>query len=252
MAALLSTTRRHVAWRPRRRFDPAVAQAEGVWTATSAGHDLTFADRQIEADIFFHSEAVFETGVGESTKIATFTGVPRYTGVDNAVEWLNAVMEKAPSHYRFHWADIGKISMYSVPTDDKARPKWPLSSMAALAAEDEPFDFYLVDGRFRVASIAACMLHALMRGKRDALFAIHDYGYEDPCGRCAGPAAKKTISCAPGRHLRDFYNRVEELGTIVRGVGVDDCAQLAVLKMKPGLTAADCITVWRDFQYDSR
>ena len=201
-----------------------------------AGSVQGYSLERCPACTFFNSEAIFETGVGESTKIAIFTGVPRYTGVDNAVAWLGNVMKNAPSHYRFHWADIGAIKRYSHPTDMKARPKWPLASMAALAAEEEPFDFYLVDGRFRVASIAASMLHAMMGGKRDALFGIHDY-----------------------KTRRAQYGRVEDIGIIVRGAGagagidgIDASAKLAVLKMKPGLTAAEIVAVYRDFQYNER
>ena len=194
-----------------------------------AGSVQGYSLERCPACTFFNSEAIFETGVGESTKIAIFTGVPRYTGVDNAVAWLGNVMKNAPSHYRFHWADIGAIKRYSHPTDMKARPKWPLASMAALAAEEEPFDFYLVDGRFRVASIAASMLHALLGGKRDALFGIHDY-----------------------TERSQRYGRVEDIGIIVRGTGIDASAKLAVLKMKPGLTAAEIVAVYRDFQYNER
>ena len=136
------------------------------------------------------------------------------------MEWLGNVMKNAPPHCRFHWADIGAIKKHSHPTDNRARPKWPLASMAALAAEEEPFDFHLVDGRFRVASIAASMLHALLGGKRDALFGIHDY-----------------------KKRRKRYGRVEDIGIIVSGAGIDASAKLAVLEMKPGLTAADIVAI---------
>ena len=93
LAALLGSPPRSVAWRKRRRFDPATARKEGVWSPSLENTNLTPEDRE-----------VFETGVGESTQICTFTGVPRCTGVDNAVEWLQAVRLTAPAHYRFHWA----------------------------------------------------------------------------------------------------------------------------------------------------
>jgi len=225
LAALLLTEPRYVAWRARRRFNKVTAAAERVWSASEEGTNLTPVDREIVADICFKSDSVFETGVGESTKICTFTGVPRYTGVDNAEGWLKNVMESAPAHYRFHWADIGPIAMYSQPVDPKSTPKWPLASFAALAAEDRPFDFYFVDGRFRVASFAANMLHALLRGKKDALFAIHDYP-------------------------RDQYHRgCEAIGEIVRGFGVDKGAEIAVFRMKEDITAVEIIAVWDEHKY---
>jgi hypothetical protein len=88
----------------------------------------------------------------------------------------------APAHYRFHWADLGTIAEWSQPTDTAARPKWPMYSLGALAAESTGFDFYLVDGRFRVASAAACFLHAARTGKQPDEFAvaIHDFSDRVP------------------------------------------------------------------------
>ena len=38
--------------------------------------------------------------MGESTKIAVFTGVPRFTGVDASIEWINMTRSTSPPHYR--------------------------------------------------------------------------------------------------------------------------------------------------------
>ena len=176
---ILSTEPRSILWRARRRFNSEEALKEGAWKPSDDGGNLNNIDRMILANILYRSDSVFESGVGESSFICAYTGVPRYTGVDNSVEWLQKVSGSLPSHYRFHWADIGPISDYSVPIDPKSMPKWPLSSTAALFAEDHAFDLYFVDGRFRVATFAACMLHALLRGSNTSLFAIHDYTLRD-------------------------------------------------------------------------
>lgn len=217
-----SAKERSVAWRERRRFDSKEAAKEGYF-ATGPGNNLTPKDREILADLCFQSNSVFETGVGESTKICTFTGVPRLTAVDGSVDWLNNVMKEAPAHYRFHWADTGPIGAYSIPQNNRSSPKWPLASMAALATESEPFDLYVVDGRFRVASFAANMLHALQHGKLDALFALHDYP------------------------RRSHYHVVESIGKPVRGAGsnVDNQeALMAVFKMRDDITAERIIALW--------
>jgi hypothetical protein len=93
--------------------------------------------------------------------------------------------EGAPAHYRFHFADLGKIGRWSVPIDAAAQPKWPIYSFSALAAESEGFDFYLVDGRFRIASAAVCFLHAARTGKQPDEFAvtIHDFKSRVPSYR---------------------------------------------------------------------
>jgi len=165
-----------VEWRPRRVFDKGAAVREVNYPSVSSG-GLQSADQAMLWRIYRESDSVFEMGVGESTKIAVFTGVPRYTGVDGSIEWLGEVRKVSPSHYRFHWADVGEIGAWSVPTDTAATLKWPFYSMGALAAESAAFDFYLVDGRFRVACLCACLLHASRHGKDPAEFrvGVHDF-----------------------------------------------------------------------------
>lgn len=63
--------------------------------------------------------------------------VPRFTGVDGSIEWLAEVRKLSPPHYRFHWADIGNVGSWSMPTSTDTAPKWPFYSTAALAAESE-------------------------------------------------------------------------------------------------------------------
>ena len=58
------------------------------------------------------------------------------------------------------------------------------------------------------------MLHALLRGKRDALFAIHDYP------------------------RTEYHPGCESIG-----------AQIAVFRMKAGLTAEDIIAVWHEHKF---
>lgn len=219
LATLLTTPPRHVNWRERRRFN---ANTAGVWQSSEEGTNLTPKDREIVADICFKSNSVYENGVGESTRICTFTGLPRYTGVDGDVKWLENVMKTAPAHYRFHWADIGPVAAYSQPTDRKSTPKWALASFAALSAEEQAFDFYFVDGRFRVASFAASMLHALLRGNKDALFGMHDYA------------------------RMEYHRGCEAIGDIVRGYGLDAGARLAIFQMKAGVTPNKIIAVWNE------
>jgi hypothetical protein len=92
---------------------------------------------------------------------------------------IDIASEGAPAHYRFHFADLGKIGEWSQPEDKAAKPKWPMYSFGALAAESEGFDFYFVDGRFRVASAAACFLHAARTGKQPDEFAVSIHDFKD-------------------------------------------------------------------------
>ena len=97
--------------------------------------------------------------------------------MDGSLDWLKNVMRVSPAHYRFHWADIGPIAAWSHPKDKTTAPKWPFYSIGALAAEEKPFDFYFVDGRFRVASVCACLMHAALHGKTPGEFRVglHDF-----------------------------------------------------------------------------
>eukprot|EP01047_Picozoa_sp_COSAG01_P015306 COSAG01_NODE_765_length_13738_cov_21.521870_8_plen_372_part_00 len=165
-------------WRTRRRFDADDAKRELCWEPSDGG--LNDYDRDILAEIYYLSESVFECGLGESTQIAIYTGIPRLTGADSSLEWVQAVRQTSPAHYRFHWADVGAVlpGKWGVGDDPNGtRPKLPFYSTAVLAAEGAGFDFYLVDGRFRVATFAACLLHAAKWGlnREDFQIGLHDF-----------------------------------------------------------------------------
>jgi len=72
----------------------------------AAGGGLTDSDRELLASIYFNSSSVFEFGLGESTHIAAYVGVPRYSGVDNDPVWVVKARDGAEmDHFRFSFAD---------------------------------------------------------------------------------------------------------------------------------------------------
>lgn len=91
--------------------------------------------------------------------------VPRYSGVDNEVVWVGKARDGAKmDHFRFSFADTGKTSMHGNPINDKMQ-KIPFNYQSApLDNEAHAFDFYLVDGRYRVATACSSFLHAISRG----------------------------------------------------------------------------------------
>ena len=98
--------------------------------------------------------------------------------------------------------------------------KIPLSYQSApLNDEMEAFDFYLIDGRYRVACACASMLHALSRGgdMKKIMFGVHDY-------------------VAPGR---ETYHQLEEVADIVK-----KSEQLRVFQLKPSTTEQDIYEMW--------
>eukprot|EP00038_Savillea_parva_P005238 m.150270 g.150270 ORF g.150270 m.150270 type:complete len:537 (+) comp11681_c0_seq1:2181-3791(+) len=232
-------------WRARRPFDRQQAIKELNYPAESTG-GLNRIDRDILARRYFEASSVFEIGLGESTKIAIFTGVPRYVGVDGALEWIGVASQGAPAHYRFHWADVGPVEMWSKPQDPQAAPKFPMYSIGALASETSGFDFYMVDGRFRVASACACFLHASRTGRQpsDFVVAVHDFKF-----RVAE------------------YGDVLKLGTVIEGFDpaimnvtdvegpaedayLDKQPRIAILRRRTDVTDVEILAIWKLHAYD--
>jgi len=72
--------------------------------------------------------------------------------------------EAGVDHFRFYFADIGPTKAYGFAINTKLRKNPFDYQVAALKTEKEAFDVYLVDGRYRVACVMVCFLHALRRG----------------------------------------------------------------------------------------
>jgi protein O-GlcNAc transferase len=116
-------------------------------------------------DLYLNAQSVFEYGLGESTFIAAHTGVPRYSGVDSDAVWVVQARENSKlDHFRFNFADIGATQLFGNPTDNTLQKIQYDYQMAPLVLEDEAFDVYLVDGRYRVACACLSFLHAIKAG----------------------------------------------------------------------------------------
>jgi len=121
--------------------------------------------RRVLGDLYFSASSVFQYGVGESTEIAAYTGVPRYTGVHSNATWV--LQEHARmDHFRFHHAGIGYTKILSEATEETDRGQKSLYDyqIAPLVFEQEPFDVYLVDGLYSVNCACVSFLHAMKRG----------------------------------------------------------------------------------------
>jgi len=133
------------------------------WVRGTGG--LDDQDRRILGDLYCNATSVFEYGLGESTLIAARVGVPRYAGVDSDAQWVAEAREKSgKTHFRFYFADIGKTGAWGNPTMPSLNKIAYNYQVAPLVAEDEAFDVYLVDGRYRVACVCVAFLHAIRHG----------------------------------------------------------------------------------------
>jgi len=157
---------------------------DDTWHQGTGGLDNN--DRKTIGKLYYEASSVFEFGLGESTLIAAATQVPRYAGVDSAAEWVESTRDKAAeqnrinhftsmSHFRFYFSDIGATKDWGFAEKNLAKNEYDYQ-VSALMAEQEAFDVYLVDGRYRVACACVSFLHAMKHGgDLDRLrVAVHD------------------------------------------------------------------------------
>lgn len=132
---------------------------------------MTSHEQDVLARAYANAESVFEWGMGSSTLIAAHVGIERLTAVDSAPIWVDQVRTILnQTTYTFRHADVGPISSYGNPKDESNRLRWPGYSLQ-VTLDKNPFDVYLVDGRFRVA----CACQALLHGRSDSLVLVHDF-----------------------------------------------------------------------------
>lgn len=179
-------------------------------------------------ELYRNASSVFEFGLGESTLIASYVGVPRYSGVDSDAAWVNKARDGANvDGYHFTFADIGPTRAWGYPINDNAttNAKVPFSYQTSpLYVEMLPFDVYLVDGRYRVACLCSSMMHAMSRGADMSAvhFGMHDWG-------------------------RAYYAVALEVGYVVHRSEL-----LVILRKRPNVTERDIRGIWEDHIWDAR
>eukprot|EP00127_Corallochytrium_limacisporum_P006990 Clim_evm44s239 gene=Clim_evmTU44s239 len=191
--------------------------------------DLNDADRSLLGKYYSHIDSLLEWGVGESTEIAAYYGVPRYTGVDASETWLSHFRSITPSHFTFVWTDIGPIKSWGYPIDLEATPKFPRYSLGPLAMESDSFEVYFVNGRFRVACTLASFLHASLHGKSEDEYhvIVHDF-----------------------RDRRSQYGVLLEVADRVEGCCGEDAhnEKMIVLRKKKHVTDATIRKLWEQYK----
>lgn len=181
---------------------------------------LADSDRELIADLYFEAESVFEYGIGESTMIAAATNLPRYAGIDNSAEWISTTRSQVPDRFRFSFADVGPTREWGNPVANKTLAKMALDyQLSPLQVERDPFDVYLVDGRWRVACVMASFLHAIKTGgdMSKVRVILHDYSE----GRSGS------------------YGIVESIATVERR-----SEKAVVLVMRDDVATGDLFRIW--------
>eukprot|EP00127_Corallochytrium_limacisporum_P004842 Clim_evm3s185 gene=Clim_evmTU3s185 len=216
---------------PRPAYDPTFGQLKEEQKS-----DLRNRDRGLLSKYYSSADSVMEWGVGESTTFAIHYALPRYTGVEGDVKWLEKIRKQSPAHFRFDLQDIGPVGSYSHPTDQETRAKWPFYSIGPLEAENEAFDVYLVDGRFRVACVFAAFWHATHHGKSpdDFVVLLHDF-------------KKRQIQYGP---VLQVSERVEGCcGQEHMAEGESGDVWMIVLRLKNGVTAEQLWDLWDEYKF---
>lgn len=192
---------------------------------------LSMRDLHLLGKYYSQSHSIFEFGVGKSTEVAALYDVSRYSGVDSSTDWLKSTAAKTPAHFRFYWADIGATKKWGFPVDNSGSSKYPFYSIGALAAEGKAFDFYMVDGRFRVACVIAAFLHASKHNMKPDRFLVglHDFAE---------------------RHVKN-YAVVKNISTHVDGYDHSSHVEgvhLTVFRRKEGITDEYLTDLWLHYK----
>lgn len=202
-----------------------------TWTKGTGG--LTDNDRVLLASIYANASSVFEFGLGESTKIASHVGVPRYSGIDSDAVWVSQSRDAVQSHFRFYLADIGKTGEWGnprIPTLSKSVLDYQL---APLLVEPEAFDVYMVDGRMRLACMMASFLHASFHEAptNHTLVLLHD------CSATAELQKKLNMG------TRMVYRAADHLLDLVMHSG----DKLCVYRRKSSTSDEELLHVWQKY-----
>ncbi|QDZ19694.1 hypothetical protein HOP50_03g22120 [Chloropicon primus] len=176
---------------------------------------MSLKEKEVLYRLYSASNSVFEWGIGSSTIIAAQAGVERLTGVDSAMPWVKKVRKHVPSNYNIRHAYIGEVKEWGKPVNETHKDLWPNYS-EQVNREQEPFDVYLVDGRFRVACAALALLH----GQKDSRVLVHDF-------------------------QRSSYQVILEVAD-----KMEQQEKLVVLRRKATTSDAELLVFWEKYEFD--
>ena len=208
-----------------------------AWEYRTSG-GLRDLDRILLAELYGTAHSVFEYGLGESTYIANAMEVPRYAGIDSDAVWVTMVRQNVSDHFRFYFADIGNTKIWGHPTDPTLAKNTLHYQLMPLIVEDQPFDVYMSDGRWRIPCMMASFLHASARGANpaDTIVLLHDcFIPEHWDSKTIGANFPKKINDRPDYHSADH------LVDLVRHSGNRLCAY----QRKPTTTDLDLYEFWQ-------
>jgi hypothetical protein len=121
------------------------------------------------------AQSYLEFGMGGSTVLAAWLGVPQIVSIDSSEKWIEKVASQialiqSPSQVKLLHAPIGETLEWGFPKDTQMQSLWPDYYSKPWRVVHDP-DLVLIDGRFR----APCFLHSLLQLKPGAIILWDDY-----------------------------------------------------------------------------
>jgi hypothetical protein len=121
------------------------------------------------------AQSYLEFGMGGSTVLAAWLGVPQIVSVDSSEKWIAKVAGQiAPiqssSQIELLHAPIGETLEWGFPKDTQMQSLWPDYYSKPWRVVHDP-SLVLIDGRFRVP----CFLYSLLQLKPGAIILWDDY-----------------------------------------------------------------------------
>lgn len=129
---------------------------------------LTFPNEEgaLVAEEYARADRILEYGSGGSTILAARSTRAKVLSIESDREWaenLKAVLGDIgtdPERVIVHWSDIGPTGKWGYPVDQRNWRKYPAYAFCPWEDFDFSPDLVLIDGRFRLACLAATCLHA--------------------------------------------------------------------------------------------
>ena len=133
------------------------------------------AERRLFKRNLKKAQHYFEFGSGGSTVWAVNEELI-VKGVESDSKWVNALKDKLGEKCQVEAVDIGPTKEWGLPVSNAHQHQFPKYSQS-ISQYEQPFDFILVDGRFRVACTMTAIQHILDHSKepQEALIFIHDF-----------------------------------------------------------------------------
>lgn len=138
---------------------------------------MSEAETAIYTVLLGKARTVVEYGAGGSTLLALKSKAAKIISIESDPKWVRRLrrhwrvrMGELLGRLTLRCVNIGPVKKWSRPKDEATRHLWPKYTKAPWQKTIPSADLVLVDGRFRVASIAQAAIHA-----PNATIVVHDF-----------------------------------------------------------------------------